>query len=305
MRRVFFLWGLAVLLAHCAPLKSSTMSNAPVPTFPPFDWQGHRGCRGLLPENTLPAMRRAIDLGVTTLEMDVAISGDQQPILSHEPFFNPEISTRPDGSLLKEGDESNLLFTMPYDQIRNWDVGLKPHPRFPGQEKLAAVKPLLKDVLIQSEAYAKKGNRTIWYNIETKSMRSGDGVRHPAPAEFVRLLMNVIKEVGVEDRVVIQSFDERTLQVLHRDFPAIKTALLIEAEDLRSFDQQLSDLGFTPFIYSPAFTLVTPRLVQSCHSMGMKVIPWTVNSVVVMKQLRSMGVDGLISDYPNLYAELR
>jgi glycerophosphoryl diester phosphodiesterase len=105
--------------------------------------------------------------------------------------------------------------------------------------------------------------------------------------------------------VVIQSFDERTLQVLHRDFPAIKTALLIEAEDLRSFDQQLSDLGFTPFIYSPAFTLVTPRLVQSCHSMGMKVIPWTVNSVVVMKQLRSMGVDGLISDYPNLYAELR
>jgi glycerophosphoryl diester phosphodiesterase len=273
--------------------------------FPAFDWQGHRGCRGLLPENTLPAMYKAIDLGVTTLEMDVCIAKDGTPVLSHEPFFHDEITTLPNGQTLPAGDESFLLYQMSMDSIQQFDVGQKAHPRFPQQVATAAVKPSLATVLEKTQAYAKAKGRKIWYNIETKSQASTDFIRHPPPAEFVRLLMNVINQAGLSNQVVIQSFDMRTLQVLHAQYPSVKLALLIEGDDPRSLPKQLEDLGFTPFIYSPEFSRVSPVLIGDCHRLGMKVIPWTVNQVVVMKTLKSMGVDGLISDYPNLYHSLQ
>ncbi|HYO20902.1 MAG TPA: glycerophosphodiester phosphodiesterase family protein, partial [Flavisolibacter sp.] len=107
-----------------------------------FDKQGHRGCRGLMPENTIAAMKKAIDLGVTTLEMDVVITADEKVVLSHEPFFNHEITTKPDGSYVKEAEEKTLnIYQMTYDRVKSFDIGLKPHPRFPQQQKLPAVKP--------------------------------------------------------------------------------------------------------------------------------------------------------------------
>jgi glycerophosphoryl diester phosphodiesterase len=101
--------------------------------------------------------------------------------------------------------------------------------------------------------------------------------------------------------VIIQSFDFRTLQYLHQKYPAIKTAMLIEADDKRSFDEQLMDLGFTPTIYSPAYQLVNEKLIEKCHAKNMKVIPWTVNDKATIEELKMMGVDGIISDYPNLF----
>lgn len=274
-------------------------------SFPAFDKQGHRGSRGLMPENTIPAMYKAIDLGVTTLEMDVVISRDKQVVVSHDPYFNADITTTPEGGhLTKKEGTSRLLYNMDYDSIKKYDVGLKPHPNFPRQQKVAVHKPLLSELIRASEAYARqKGLAPIWYNIETKSNPSGDGTKHPAPEAFVDLLVGVIQKEGIADRTVIQSFDPRTLQVVNRKYPNIKTSYLIEATEVKSLEGHLKDLGFTPFALSPHFTLVTPQLVKACHEKGMKVIPWTLNTKDQMDAARAAGVDGIITDYPDLFHE--
>jgi len=268
-----------------------------------FDKQGHRGCRGLMPENTIPAMINALGLGVTTLEMDVVITKDKQVILSHEPFFNHEITTKPGGAFITAKEEKDYnIYKMDYEAVKNFDVGLKPHPRFPQQQKMEAVKPLLANVFeaIKKEMMTRR-RPFPYYNIETKTMPVTDNIYHPAPAEFVELLMNVIRENQVEEQVIIQSFDPRTLQYLHQHYPKIKTAMLVEDLDTRTMEQQLKALGFTPTIYSPAYKLVTKELIEKCHAQNIKVIPWTINTKAEIEKYKLMGVDGIISDYPDLF----
>lgn len=268
-----------------------------------FDKEGHRGCRGLMPENTIAAMQYALGLGVTTLEMDISISKDKKVFLSHEPFFNHEITTLPDGGFIKEEREHDYnMYTMPYDSIVKYDVGMKPHPRFPKQQKIKAVKPLLADVFDAAREEIKNSRRTIpFFNIETKTTPETDNVFHPAPQEFVELLMAVIKEKNMEPYVIIQSFDFRTLIYLHKKYPHIKTAMLVEATDKRSFRKQLDDLGFMPTIYSPAFEIVTKKLIEDSHEKNIRIVPWTVNNKAKITELKSWGVDGIITDYPDLF----
>ncbi len=270
---------------------------------PAFDKEGHRGARGLMPENTIPAMLKGMELGVTTLEMDAVVTKDRKVILSHEPFFNHEITTKPDGSFIEEKEEKEYnIFHMTFDETQQYDVGLKPHPRFPRQQKLAATKPLLSEVITNADAYATLKHLPLpFFNIETKSQPATDGLYHPAPQEFVDLLMAVINGRKAEGRVIIQSFDPRTLQIVHRQYPRIKTALLIEDFDKRTLAQQLKDLGFTPTIYSPAYSLVTPALLGDCHRKKIKVIPWTVDDKQEVERLTKLGVDGIITDYPDLF----
>lgn len=271
-----------------------------------FDKQGHRGCRGLMPENTIAAMYKAIDLGVTTLEMDASISKDNQVFLSHEPFFNHEISLQPNGNPIEEAQEKSFnMYQMDYAQIIKYDVGLKPHPRFPQQVKLAAVKPLLSQVFDSVLAYCKQTGKPIpQFNIETKTTSKTDDLYHPKPEKFVDLMMQVIASKNMGSKVIIQSFDIRTLQYLHQKDATIKTALLIEGYDKKLFALQLKDLGFIPSIYSPAHELVTPLLVKQCRDAGIQIIPWTVNDLATIKSLKKMGVHGIISDYPNLFNQL-
>jgi glycerophosphoryl diester phosphodiesterase len=285
----------------CSDTKN--VQKPPLEGFGVFDKQGHRGSRGLMPENTWPAMKTALDLGVTTLEMDVVITKDKKVVLSHEPFFSHEITTKPDGSYVTEAEEKSLnIYQMNYDETKKYDVGMKPHPRFLQQQKLNVYKPLLSDVLDSVQQYMTTGKRPFpYFNIETKTSPASDNTYHPQPAEFVDLLMAVIKEKGVEDRVIIQSFDFRTLQYLHQKYSAIKTAMLIEDYDKRSLEDQLKALGFLPAIYSPAYELVTGDLVKKCHEQNIKVIPWTVNDKESIEKLKVMGVDGIITDYPNLF----
>ncbi len=268
-----------------------------------FDKQGHRGCRGLMPENTIPAMLHALGMGVTTLEMDVVMTKDKQLILSHESFFNHEISTKPDGTEVSAKEESSLnIYQMMYEEVKKYDVGMKSHPRFPRQEKMKAVKPLLRDVLEAVKQHMMMARRPFpFFNIETKTQPLTDNIYHPEPPEFVDSLMAVIKEKQLEEQVIIQSFDFRTLQYLHQHYPGIKTAMLIEDYDKRSLDEQLKSLGFTPSIYSPAYQLVNVTLLKKCHELGIKVIPWTVNEKTKMDELKNMGVDGVITDYPDLF----
>jgi len=268
-----------------------------------FDTQGHRGCRGLMPENTIPAMINALELGVTTLEMDAVITKDNKVVMSHEPFFNHEITTKPDGSYVSESEEKSLnIFLMDYDEVRKYDVGMRQHPRFQQQQKMKVSKPLFDDLLDSVQKYITSHKRPLpYFNIETKTTPLTDNIYHPEPAKFVETLMSVITEKGIEERVIIQSFDFRTLQYLHEKYPSVKTAMLIEDYDKRGLKDQLEALGFLPTIYSPEYSLVTEDLVKSCHGQKIKVIPWTVNDKATIDRLKALGVDGIISDYPNLF----
>jgi glycerophosphoryl diester phosphodiesterase len=307
--RYRFLSILWLLMAACHSSKQpvakghSKTTNPSTAMQPTFDKQGHRGCRGLLPENTIPAMLKALELGVTTLEMDVVITADRQPLLSHEPFFNHEITTLPNGQFVGEAEERSLnIYKMTYDEIRRYDVGMKPHPRFAQQQKIRVGKPRLAALFDSVAHYMKTAKRPYpYFNIETKCLPATDNIYHPEPGKFVDILMKVIKEKGMEGYVTIQSFDFRTLQYLHKQYPGIKTAMLVEDNDKAPFEEQLKKLGFDATVYSPHHSLVTASLVQKCHQRNMLLIPWTVNDRATMERLKALGVDGIISDYPNLF----
>ncbi|UKJ08464.1 glycerophosphodiester phosphodiesterase family protein [Solitalea lacus] len=266
---------------------------------PDIDIQGHRGCRGLMPENTIPAMIKAIDLGVQTLEMDCVISRDKKVVVSHDNFMSHEFVLQPNGESIEETEERKFnLYQLDYEAIRMFDVGSKVHPRFPDQKKFSVEKPLLSSLIDSVENYVNaKGLKPLYYNIETKLTPAGDVVFHPNPNEFVNLLMSVVLEKKIEDRVIVQSFDVRTLQVIHQLYPKIKTALLVENE--LGLEANLAVLGFVPAIYSPDFELLNEELVNSVHEKNMSLIPWTINKNADMERIAKMGVDGIITDYPD------
>lgn len=297
-RYLFLFFFSIILLDACTPMKQNKMNRNYS-----FDWQGHRGARGLVPENSIPAMYKAIDLGATTLEMDVVITKDKQVILSHEPFFSHEITTNPNGTAVTIQEEKKLnIFQMSYAATQRYDVGLRGNARFPQQHKMAVKKPLLLQVIDSADAYAIQQKKALpYYNIETKSHPSTDGVFHPDPKSFVDLLVAVIQNKKITDRVTIQSFDIRTLQYLHQQYPDIPTVLLIESEDKRTLQDHLAALGYTPYAYSPHYSLVNAVMVAECKKLNMQLIPWTVNNLKEMKRLRELGVNGIISDYPNLF----
>lgn len=299
--RSFYLLPFICVLA-CSPRMQTQPTNK-LPALPAFDKQGHRGCRGLMPENTIPAMLHALDMGVTTLELDVVLTKDLQVVLSHEPWMSHEITTKPRGGYVTQQEEKAYnIFRMTYEQVQQFDVGMKPHPRFPQQIKMAVTKPLLRALFDTVAVYVRERNRLLpFFNIETKSLPVSDQIFHPTPDVFVDELMAVIREKKMEPWVTIQSFDFRTLQYLHKHYPEMRTAMLIEENDKRSLEQQLDALGFVPAIYSPHYALVTPVLLAACRTKGMKLIPWTVNKKEEMLRLRNMGVDGIITDYPNLF----
>lgn len=266
---------------------------------PGLDIQGHRGARGLLPENSLPSMQRALDLGVTTLEMDVAVSSDGQVLLSHEPWFNAEICSRPDGTPVPDHEEDEYsLGHMTYAEIAEFDCGSRGNPRFPEQEAVPAVKPLLDDVLYLTEAYDRPARLgAIRYNIEIKSSPARDSVHTPPPAAYARALYEVLTRHGVLDRVTVQSFDPRSLEAMREIDPTVTLAFLVDNDD--GLAANIGRLSFTPDVYSPHQRLVDAALVVGAHRRGIQVIPWTVNDTDDMRRLVGLGVDGLISDYPD------
>ncbi len=296
-----------LIIICCSTVMGCNNKITTAKTMHNIDLQGHRGCRGLMPENTIAAMIFALELGVTTLEMDVVITADNQVILSHEPFFNHEVTTKPNGTFVTEAEEKTLnIYKMQYDSVLHYDVGLKTHPRFVNQKKVAAVKPLLSTVFEIVKKYCVANKRALPnFNSETKCMPATDDLFHPKPEKFVTLLMQVIQEAKMEKNVFIQSFDIRTLQVVHQKYKNISTVLLIEDNEKRSFSQQIEDLGFIPNFYSPHYSLVNAQLIKACNIKNILVIPWTVNDLPTMQKLKNLGVAGLISDYPNLYKQLK
>lgn len=259
-----------------------------------FDWQGHRGARGLYPENTVGAMREALSYPiVTTLELDVVISKDGEVVVSHEPWMSEEICLDASGNPVKE--KAVNLFQLTAAEIAEYDCGTKPHPRFPQQKKIKAHKPVLKDLL----ADINKTHPNIPFNIEIKSLPADEKAGfQPDVKTFTDKVIATIKSQIDLSRVHIQSFDWRVLKYLKSKYPLVKTVALTEDEKF-SPKTVLSALGFIPTVFSPYYKNLTKPLVSEFQRNGMKVIPWTVNEPAEMRLMINMGVDGIITDYPN------
>ncbi len=274
-----------------------------------FDLQGHRGARGLLPENTIPSFLIAIDHGVDTIEFDLVVTKDRQILISHEPWFHHHISTKPDGTPVTEDEQMQFnIFEMTYEETRQFDVGKRGHVNYPNQQPLEITKPLMRDAIRAIEAYTQELELPpVAYNIETKSNPELYDVMYPRPEEFAALLYEELtmlhKEFDLFDRVIIQSFDPATLIKFRKLNEEIDQAILVF--DDTTMDQFIDILGYTPEIWSPNFNLVTEEMVQEAHHRGMTVIPWTINTVAEMRRQLEMGVDGIITDYPDSAAVLR
>lgn len=298
-----------------------------------LDVQGHRGGMGLMPENTIAAMLNGVKLGVKTLELDVVISRDGKVVVSHDPYMSADFMLKPDGSEITKKEQTGMaLFQMTYDSISHFDAGLKPHPLFPQQVRMKTHKPLLSELIDSVETYVKKNKlRPVYYNIETKISPAGDGIYNPSPEVFVNTLMDVLNTKNISNRITIQSFDVRTLQILHKTQPKLKLSLLafgkmdlstelkkagmdkegeekvkqaILAYGKGGIDEDLKKLGFTPDIYSPHFSSVDAEMVKRAHEKKMLILPWTVDEEKDMIALGKLGVDGIISNYPDRLIQL-
>lgn len=262
---------------------------------------GHRGCRGLLPENTLPAFLHALTLGVDVLELDVIISADHQVVVSHEPWLSARLGTGPTGQAIDPSRERDYnLYHLPYATIRQCVVGNKPHLGFPEQNLVVSYRPLLREVLAATEmACHRLGRPPVGYSVELKSSAAGDEIFHPLPRVFVELVLAELRAAAVLARTTLLSFDHRVLQTARQtvDCPA----LCLLSERAVAASELFTQLGFVPDTFGPDFQLLSPDAVQTLvsHFPNLRLVPWTVNEVADLRRVLDWPVAGITTDYPD------
>src|SRR5271165_289895 len=242
---------------------------------------GHRGARAIYPENTIPAFEYAIQQGADVLEMDLAVTKDNVLVISHDPHLNPEICTGPHPGI--------AIHELTLAELKQYDCGALKNPHFPKQQPVPGTHvPTLDEVLSLSRL------GTFQFNIETKSFPDRPELT-PPPQEFARLMLDRIRTHKVESRVIMQSFDFRTLHAMKKLAPEIRLAALYEGSP-RPFVDIAKEAGAT--IISPYYELVTPEQVKASHAAGLQVVPWTANTAQIWQMLIDAGVDAIISDDP-------
>jgi len=315
--------GSLLLLDSRTPENGFSLTSVSAATKPVrFDLQGHRGARGLRPENTLAAFSYALSLGVSTLEMDCAVTKDGVVVVSHDSELNPDHTRDFEGRWLEKTGPS--LFSLSYDELRRYDVGrLKPGTgyaaRYPDQQPVDGERiPRLADVFA---LVAKSGNREVRFNIETKIYPPRPELT-TAARPFAEALVREIRAAKLEKRAVIQSFDLRTLKVAQEIAPEIDTVLLTQQRSPFEDNIQAGKPGPSPWmagldiddfggsvpklvkasgarVWSPNYLDVDAAKTQEAHALGLTVIPWTANETEDMARVIGYGVDGLISDRPD------
>lgn len=263
---------------------------------------GHRGCRGLLPENTLPAFRRALELGVDALELDVIVSQDGQLVVSHEPWLSAKLGRGPQGELIDPARERNYnLYQMPYADIAQCPVGEWSHPDFPSQQPVLSPRPLLREVLHQAENWCLQlGRPAVQYSVEVKSSPKGDGIFHPAPAPFADLVLAALQAAGVAARTTLLSFDPRVLRAARQAKPDLALCLLIE-DYLPPVTELFTELSFEPTVLGADFHLLSATTIEAIRATypALRLVPWTVNAPDELQLVHNWGVDGITTDYPD------
>jgi glycerophosphoryl diester phosphodiesterase len=243
---------------------------------------GHRGARARMPENTIPAFRYAIEQGADVLETDMAVTKDNVVVLSHDPRLSEPICAGPaSGKLIRE---------LTLAETRQWDCGAVRNPGFPEQRPVPGTRiPTLDDLL----SLASLGK--FEFNIETKSFPENPSYT-PDPGEFARLVLQAIRKHGLEKRVILQSFDFRTLAAMRKLAPEIRLSALTQT-DQRDFAAIAADAAGAEIV-SPLYSLVTREKVAAAHKAGIQVAPWTANNVADWDKLIDAGVDAIITDDP-------
>lgn len=307
-------WCIVTLLGGCA----ST-----------FDLQGHRGARGLMPENTLPAFVKALEIGVTTLELDTGITRDGVVVIAHDPVINPDLARLPDGKWLETpANKGPSLFSLTFDELQRYDVGrIKPGTKYaerhPEQQAVDGTRfPKLSDLFALVRA---SGNQRVRFNIETKLSPFERDVT-PGPDAFVSALLEVITRERMRSRVTIQSFDWRTLKIVQQRAPDIPTVYLSAQQKFldninagsREGSAWTAGLNISEFggsvarmvkaaggtIWSPYFGDIDLAKLEEARALGLKVVVWTVNQPKDIERMLDWKVDGIISDYPNRVREV-
>ncbi len=242
---------------------------------------GHRGARAMRPENTLPAFEYAIQAGVDALELDVAVTSDNVLVVSHDPQINPKLCEGP--------GKPGPIHQMTLLELSQWDCGKKKNPSFPNQQPVPGAHiPTLDEVL----ALAPRG--AFQFNIETKSFPDKPELS-PPPAEFARLLAAAIEKRHLRSRVIVQSFDFRTLHEMKKLLPDVRLSALYQ-NGLQDFLTIARESGAA--IVSPHYTLVTQSRVDDAHKAGLQVVPWTANTPSQWDKLIDAKVDAIITDDP-------
>ncbi|MBX7174339.1 MAG: hypothetical protein K1X72_25430 [Pyrinomonadaceae bacterium] len=264
-----------------------------------FSIEGHRGARGYVPENTIPSFLKGIELGADTVELDVVVSSDNKLVVSHDPWFSALISTKPDGTAISAKEEKDFnLFKMKYSEIKKFDVGSIGNKDFPQQTKMKVYKPLLNEVFKAVKKYAQKHKlKPIRVNVEIKSNPIWDNFFTPPPAVLAKMVYDEILKNKMENDVIVQSFDVRQLQEFKK-FP-VKMPLAILVGNKDGIEKNIQLLGFIPDTYSPHFSLVDENTIAFCQKNNMKIVPWTVNEIKDLENMKKFKLDGIITDFPD------
>ncbi|RYF66385.1 MAG: glycerophosphodiester phosphodiesterase [Comamonadaceae bacterium] len=300
------------LLTACA----SPAVNPPG-TRAPFDLQGHRGARGLAPENTLAAFERAMEIGVSTLELDIALTTDGVPVIVHDPALNPAITRDAGGAFLRATGPA--VHTLTLAQLQTYDVGrLDPTSKYGQPFASQAARdgqriPALRDLFALTR---NAGAKDLRFNIEAKTDPTAPASTAPVEA-IVRAILDEVQRAGLNERVTLQSFDWRAQAIAAPLAPALSRAWLTSPRTLRdprwTRGLRVEDVGGSvprlvkaaaadgrgPAIWSPAFAELTAAQVSEAQGLGLQVIPWTVNQPVDLARVMDLGVDGIITDYPD------
>lgn len=264
------------------------------------DLIGHRGARGLYPENTIPAFLAAIEMGVAGVELDVVITRDKQVLVSHDAYFDKDLCLKGNAQPISAAEEKKLnIYRMTYQQTQEYDCGSLYQEDYPRQSLQIAHKPLLADVFLASEALIHQQHyNPITYFVEVKSHHLDYGVYQPYPEEFADLVYQVIKQNAPVSQVVIISFDPAILRVFHDKYPEIRLGMLVYGTE--PIGDVINALGFVPEFYGPGANTVTAEFVEQLHTMKMKVVSWTVNNPDEFQREVKLGIDGIVTDFPDL-----
>lgn len=264
----------------------------------------HRGGTGLMPENTIPAMLNGMKCGADYLELDLVFSKDQKIVVSHDVYMNMAFTLKPDGTTIsKEENKKIKLCTMNYDSIAKYDVGSLDYPKFPEQKKIKVSKPLFSVMIDSMEAYAVKHKLPKpHYNVEIKNSwklpnKPAKDSYYPTIEDAALRIVTLLKEKGIENRCLVQTFEAEMVTVLRKMYPGLTVGYLTAKPN---FDEDIKTIGFVPDYYNPQFEKVDIALVEKAHKAGAKIVPWIVQNAEDMKALLNMGVDGIITDYPNI-----
>jgi glycerophosphoryl diester phosphodiesterase len=278
-------------------LLMSTLATAP--TNQPIEVQGHRGARSVFPENTIAAFDYALSIGVDVIELDVGVSKDDRLVVAHDPLINPELCLDPSGGRVQG---KIPLRGLTLAEIKRYDCGTLPHPRFPKQKKMKAEMPSLEEVFDLVIGSKHPAAKTVRLNIETKSVPSHPELA-PPPDVFARLVVDAIDRRHFGDRVVVQAFDHRVLRSVKKIAPKITTATL-SGDVFPDYVGMAKSAGVR--IVSPNLLWLDSDSVAEIHRAGLRVIPWTANTEDEWSMLIGFGVDGIITDDPEaLIAFLR